>query len=276
MAGATTTSVSEAAQRYAAAVFDMAITSGEVDAVDNGLTALGKLIDGDKGLSAALKSPLHKSEEKAAVLAELSDKLGLPQLAKNFIGVVALNRRAGDIPGMAKSFAEKAAKHRGALAPLRVSGWSTGVWASIALGFPIIGGVVAAGTAVALSRKLRFLPDAEKESARLATLGHLHAGKQIASAVTRVWWPIALLLALVSRRARWALCLAAFVPALSDWWTTRPHLDPVRYTLLRWVDDMSYGFGVWKGVVREGNYDPLIPELSSWPSNMQQKSATEV
>lgn len=178
--------------------------------------------------------------------------------------------------GYGESAALLAAKHRGALAPLRVSGWSTGVWASIALGFPIIGGVVAAGTAVALHRKLRFLPDAEKESARLATLGHLHAGRQIANAVTRVWWPIALLLALVSRRARWALCLAAFVPALSDWWTTRPHLDPVRYTLLRWVDDMSYGFGVWKGVVREGNYDPLIPELSSWPTNMQQKSTTEV
>ena len=178
--------------------------------------------------------------------------------------------------GYGESAALLAQKHHGALAPLRVSGWSTGVWASIALGFPIIGGVVAAGTAVALSRKLRFLPDAEKESARLATLGHLHAGEQIASAVTRVWWPIAVLLALVSRRARWALCLAAFVPALSDWWTSRPHLDPIRYTLLRWVDDMSYGFGVWKGVVREGNYDALIPELSSWPSNMQQKSPTEV
>jgi len=177
--------------------------------------------------------------------------------------------------GYGESAALLAQKHHGALAPLRVSGWSTGVWASIALGFPIIGGVVAAGTAVTLSRKLRFLPDAEKESARLATLGHLHAGKQIASAVTRVWWPIAVLLALVSRRARWALCLAAFVPALSDWWTSRPHLDPVRYTLLRWVDDMSYGFGIWKGVVREGNYDALIPELSSWPSNMQQKTSTE-
>ena len=177
--------------------------------------------------------------------------------------------------GYGESAALLAKKHQGALAPLRVSGWSTGVWASIALGFPIIGGVVAAGTAVALSRKLRFLPDAEKESARLATLGHLHAGKQIASAVTRVWWPIAVLLALVSRRARWALCLAAFVPALSDWWTSRPHLDPIRYTLLRWVDDMSYGFGVWKGVVREGNYDALIPELSSWPGNLQQKPTTQ-
>lgn len=113
LAGASTTSVSEAAQRYAAAVFDLAITSGEVDAVDNGLTALAKTIEGDAALSRALKSPLYKSEEKAAVLAQLGDKLGLPDLAKRFVGVAALNRRAGDIPGMAKSFAEKAAKHRG-------------------------------------------------------------------------------------------------------------------------------------------------------------------
>jgi F-type H+-transporting ATPase subunit delta len=114
LAGSTTTSVSEAAQRYAAAVFDMAITSGAVDAVDNGLTALGKLIDGDAELSRVLKSPLYKSEEKANVLAALADKLGMPALAKNFIGVVAVNRRAGELPSIARSFAEKAAKHRGA------------------------------------------------------------------------------------------------------------------------------------------------------------------
>jgi F-type H+-transporting ATPase subunit delta len=114
LAGSSTTSTSEAAQRYAAAVFDMAVTSGEVDAVDNGLTALGKLIDGDVSLSRALKSPLHKSEEKAAVLAALGEKLKLPKLASNFIGVVALNRRAGELPSIAKAFAEKAAKHRGA------------------------------------------------------------------------------------------------------------------------------------------------------------------
>ena len=71
MAGASTTSVSEAAQRYAAAVFDLAITSGEVDAVDAGLSALAKTIEGDAALSRALKSPLYKSEEKAAVLAQL-------------------------------------------------------------------------------------------------------------------------------------------------------------------------------------------------------------
>ncbi len=81
--------------------------------MDNGLSALAKAIEGDKPLSRALKSPLHKSEEKAAVLALIGDKLGLPDLAKRFVGVVTLNRRAGDIPGMARAFAEKAARHRG-------------------------------------------------------------------------------------------------------------------------------------------------------------------
>ena len=92
----------------------MAITSGEVDAVDNGLMALGKLIEGDAALSRVLKSPLYKSEEKAAVLADLGDRLNLPKLAKNFVGVIAVNRRAGELPAIAKAFADKAAKHRGA------------------------------------------------------------------------------------------------------------------------------------------------------------------
>jgi len=92
----------------------MAVTSGEVDAVDNGLTALRKLIEGDAALAGALKSPLYKSEEKAAVLADLGDRLNLPKLAKNFVGVVAMNRRAGELPAIARAFADKAAKHRGA------------------------------------------------------------------------------------------------------------------------------------------------------------------
>lgn len=114
MAGSSTSSVSEAAQRYAAAVFDLALDAGAVDTVEQGLTSMANVIQGDKLLARALASPLYKSEEKAAVLAAISGKLKLDDLARRFIGVVALNRRAGDIPGMAKAFAEKAARHRGA------------------------------------------------------------------------------------------------------------------------------------------------------------------
>jgi F-type H+-transporting ATPase subunit delta len=105
--------VSEGAQRYAAAVFDLALDSGEVDAVDAGLMSLARLIEGDVTLGRALRSPLYKSEEKAAVLAALGDRLKLPDLVRRFVGVVALNRRAGDIPAIARAFADRAAKHRG-------------------------------------------------------------------------------------------------------------------------------------------------------------------
>ncbi len=92
----------------------MAVTSGEVDAVDNALAALRKLIEGDAALAGALKSPLYKAEEKAAVLAALGERLNLPRLARNFVGVVAINRRAGDLPAIARAYADKAARHRGA------------------------------------------------------------------------------------------------------------------------------------------------------------------
>jgi F-type H+-transporting ATPase subunit delta len=111
LAGSSSSSLG--AQRYAAAVFDLALDTGEVDAVDNGLKALAQLIDGDQKLSRALKSPLHKSEEKAAVLAAIGEKLKLPELARRFVGVTAMNRRAGELPAMARAFADLAARHRG-------------------------------------------------------------------------------------------------------------------------------------------------------------------
>ncbi len=114
MAGSTTSSIDEAAQRYAAAVFELALDTGEVDTVETGLTALAKTIEGSDELKRALASPLYKSEEKAAVLDDLAQKLGVPDLARRFVGVVAQNRRAGGIPGIARAFAERAARHRGA------------------------------------------------------------------------------------------------------------------------------------------------------------------
>ena len=165
------------------------------------------------------------------------------------------------------SAAALAKRHDGALAPVRVSGYSAGMWALVALGYPIVGALVGAGTIAALARKLRDVPNAVEESVRLAGLGNLHAGRTIASAITRVWWPIAVVLALFSRRMRWVLITAAVVPSMYEWWKNRPKLDPIRFTALRVLDDAAYGVGVWKGAVREQNFDALKPDLTSWPKN---------
>jgi mycofactocin system glycosyltransferase len=169
----------------------------------------------------------------------------------------------GQRVGYGSSAAPLAARHDGAVAPFRMSGWSATSWAAIVAGFPLAGLTIGVGTAVALTRKLRSIP--ASESMRLAGRGNLFAGRLMASAITRAWWPIALVLALVSRRARRALALAVLVPAALDWWSERPALGPVRYVALRVLDDAAYGAGLWKGAVAQRSAAALSPSFEPWP-----------
>lgn len=156
-------------------------------------------------------------------------------------------------------------RHPGALAPARTSGWSAAAWALTAAGHPWLGVATAAGTTAALARRLRGVPAGGQVTLRLAGLGHLHAGRILASALTRAWWPLALGAALVSRRARRAVVAAVVVPTAIDYLGRRPRLDPVRYLALGLVDDAAYGWGLWQGCWREREVGPLLPDLRSWP-----------
>jgi mycofactocin system glycosyltransferase len=158
-----------------------------------------------------------------------------------------------------------ARRHPQALAPAAVSGWSGAAWALAAAGWPLAGAALTAGTALALARKLRGLERPVPEAFRLAGLGTLFAGRQLATAVMRVWWPIAVAGAVVSRRARRALLAAAILPALADWRRLRPDLDPLRFTVLHLLDDAAYGLGVWRGALAARTAGPLLPDLTSWP-----------
>ena len=152
--------------------------------------------------------------------------------------------------GYGSSAAPLARRHRGALAPARMSGWSGGAWGLLAAGQPVAALGLAGATTAALVPKLRGVPAAE--SLRLAGLGHLYAGRTLAHAARRAWWPLLVAGALVSRRARLVAALAA-LPALLDGGVPRL------------VDDLAYGAGVWKGVIAERDPAPLIPEFKSWP-----------
>jgi mycofactocin system glycosyltransferase len=148
------------------------------------------------------------------------------------------------------SAAPLARRHPGALAPVRISGWSGAAWGLLAAGQPIPALALAGGTTLALVRKLPGLP--ARDSLRLAGLGHLHAGRLLADAARRAWWPALLAGALVSKRARGVAAMAA-VPAL------------LGGGIPRLVDDLAYGVGLWKGVVAEREPGPLWPRFTSWP-----------
>lgn len=154
-------------------------------------------------------------------------------------------------------------KHPGAVAPLRISGWSATVWGLVLARRPIAAVIVAAGTTVALRRKLHDLP--ASESVRLAGLGHLHAGRQVAGAITRTWWPIALVVALLSRRSRPVLLTVATLPPMLDWLAGRGSGDPIGYVILRLADDVTYGTGVWRGAIEHRRVGALAPDFTNWP-----------
>jgi hypothetical protein len=154
-------------------------------------------------------------------------------------------------------------KHPGAVAPLRMSGWSAAVWALVFARRPVAAVVLAGGTTVALRRKLHDLP--AHESLRLAGLGHLHAGRQVAGTITRAWWPLAFVVALVFRRSRSITIAAATVPPLLDWAAGRTSLSAARYVALRLADDVAYGTGVWLGVIEQRRVGALVPKFTNWP-----------
>ena len=156
------------------------------------------------------------------------------------------------------------ARHGHRVAPARCSRWSLAAWGLTAVGSPVVGTGVAAVSSVALARKLDDVPEAKREAARIAGWGHLQAGLGLASATSRVWWPIALL-ASRARRLRPAVVVALVGPATWGWWKGARPADPARSIALRVIDDMAYGAGVWEQVVRQRDARALAPDLTEWP-----------
>lgn len=152
-------------------------------------------------------------------------------------------------------------QHRGAVTPLRINRWSALAWGALAIGYPLIGITIGAGSTIALERKISSQPDSRILALRLAGHGNLHAGRMIAQAITRTWWPIALVLALFSSRCRRIAIVASILPPITKWLEKKPKLDPFSYCALKLADDVAYGTGVWKGVINHRDLGALTPKF---------------
>jgi hypothetical protein len=118
------------------------------------------------------------------------------------------------------------------------------------------------------------MDDALATAAGLTAGAHGRGLAAAAAALTRPWWPLALL-ALCSRRARPVVTTALLVPPLLAWRRRRPPLDPVRWTGLWLADDVAYGTGVWQGAWRARTARPLVPVLSGLPWRRRARAGAE-
>lgn len=169
------------------------------------------------------------------------------------------------------SAAPLSVRHPDKTAPLVISGWALTAWILMAIGSGIgylASVVVATLTGRRIAAAMRGADTQIGDVVAVAVRGLWSAALQLASAICRHYWPIALLAAIASRHCRRVVIIAAVVDGVVDWVSRKEAIDdetrPIGllfYLLLKRVDDLAYGVGLWCGVVRERNIGPLKPQI---------------
>ena len=101
------------AGRYASALFDLASEAGTVSAVESDLDNLEAALHESAELRALIRNPEISRQQIAKVVSGLAAAMGLSDLTKNFLGVLAENRRVAELPAMIRAFHTIAAAQRG-------------------------------------------------------------------------------------------------------------------------------------------------------------------
>jgi mycofactocin system glycosyltransferase len=169
------------------------------------------------------------------------------------------------------SAAPLAARHPDKTAPLVISGWGLAVWILMAVG-SCLGYLTSLLAAALTGRKIANAmrgDDTQLSDVLVVAARSLwSAALQLASAICRHYWPVALIAAIFSRQCRRAVVIAAIVDGVVDWISRRGDAEgdsrPIGllwYLVLKRLDDMAYGLGLWSGVVRERNIGPLKPQF---------------
>ena len=101
------------AGRYAVALFDLASENGTVTQVENDLEKLDAAIRESADLRSLIRNPQLSRKAAEGALHGVADLLGIGPLTRNFLGVLAQNRRLSDLPAMIRAFSAIAAAQRG-------------------------------------------------------------------------------------------------------------------------------------------------------------------
>jgi len=113
LARSSATNASEAARRYASALFELASANKEVDAVGADLKAFLEAVTASEDLQRLLESPAFSREDKIRALLAIAEKAGYKQTTGHFFGTMAQNGRTRDLPDAISCFDELLAAQRG-------------------------------------------------------------------------------------------------------------------------------------------------------------------
>ncbi len=101
------------AGRYANAFFELMVQNDALETAEKDLLTLEKAIEESADLRDFLKSPLYSNQDQAKAIEALADKAGFAPLSKNFLGLLAGNRRLFALDTIIIAFKARLAQHRG-------------------------------------------------------------------------------------------------------------------------------------------------------------------
>ena len=99
--------------RYASALFDLASENGSVTAVEGDLDRVEQAIGESDEFAALIRNPQVSRTDAARIMDAIAPVLGLSDLTKKFMGVLAENRRLSALPEIIRAFHAIAAAQRG-------------------------------------------------------------------------------------------------------------------------------------------------------------------
>ena len=109
------TKATDAGQRYAKALFDLAVETKVLPAVEADLASLKKAYADSADLRRLLASPAFSAADKGAGLKAIATKAKFNATTIKFLGVLSANGRPSELPSIIASFQALAAKARGAV-----------------------------------------------------------------------------------------------------------------------------------------------------------------
>ena len=99
--------------RYALALFELAEQARTIDRVEASLAAVRDALDQSADLRALVASPVVARGAAAKAVGATADQLSVDPTTRNFLGVLAENRRLIQLPQIIRAFRQLAARYRG-------------------------------------------------------------------------------------------------------------------------------------------------------------------
>ena len=109
----TSTLTSSAAGRYANALFELAVESGSLEAVETDLLSLEAALSDSAEFANMIKSPVYSRDEQGRAVDAIAGAMGLGGLVRNVTGLMAAKRRLFALPELIGIYKKLMADHRG-------------------------------------------------------------------------------------------------------------------------------------------------------------------